>query len=316
MIHKKVKRYFFAVAINCLLGIEKKILTKISDQPIASVFIIGPPRSGTTLLYQLLVSRYKFVYFSNFTAKFYPVPVIATWLAERFLVAHNPISNYNSKYGRTEGLSSPHEAGNFWYRWFPKGEKIYVPLGITPKDSLRELRHTVIGMANVAHAPVLFKNTYNSMRIAPIVEAIPESCFIVCRRNPTDTAQSILNSRLKAAGDKHKWWSLSPKELDQIKQHPYWEQVVEQVYYTYSQIEIDRDFFGREKFFDLSYESLCQDTYGTLTLLEEYLTQRGINLSLNEKNNEIPSQFSCSTGQKVSDEDFFRIQQKVKALWG
>ena len=47
-----------------------------------------------------------------------------------------------------------------------------------------EVRGTLAGMANVVGKPLVVKNTFNSMRIAPILEAIPEAIFLVTRRNP------------------------------------------------------------------------------------------------------------------------------------
>jgi hypothetical protein len=168
-------------------------------------------------------------------------------------------------------------------------------------------------MAKIAKAPVLFKNTYNSMRIAPIVEALPEASFLVCHRNPVDIAQSILKGRIKRFGSKEHWWALPPKEIDRIKQHPYWEQVGEQVYYIYKQIDEDRDRFGPERFYDVHYEELCQDTHGTLVGIEQFLVSRGLHLDIR---GEVPTRFQVSTGQQINDEDYRLITKKVQELWG
>ena len=276
------------------------------------VFIIGPPRSATTLLCQILVDRYRFAYFTNFTAGFYETPISAFWIAAK-MFPDAPLGDYTSRHGVTQGWCGPHECGNFWYRWFPRGEHVYVPPGTTPEGHLKELRREVIGMSKVAKAPVLFKNTYNSMRIAPITEAFPDACFLVCHRNPVDTAQSILKGRIKARGNEEQWWSLPPKEINEIKKHPYWEQVVEQVYYTYQQIEEDRRQFGKERFYDVDYERLCRDTYGTLSGVEQFLDRRGVNLCIRGG---VPTRFSISTGQRVSDADYERIARKVNEIWG
>ncbi|NIU01843.1 MAG: hypothetical protein GWN01_13315, partial [Nitrosopumilaceae archaeon] len=42
------------------------------------VFILGPPRSGTTLLYQLMTCSFNFAYIPNIANKFYRCPISAT----------------------------------------------------------------------------------------------------------------------------------------------------------------------------------------------------------------------------------------------
>ena len=49
--------------------------------PQAPFFIIGPPRSGTTLLYQLMVQAFRFSYFPNIANTFYQCPIFAAKLA-------------------------------------------------------------------------------------------------------------------------------------------------------------------------------------------------------------------------------------------
>ena len=82
-----------------------------------------------------------------------------------------------------------------------------------------------------------------------------------------DTAQSLLKARVEATGTKDTWWSLPPRDMQDLTGRPYWEQVVGQVYYTYHQIDADRDEFGAGRFQDLSYEDLCRDTGRTLAEL-------------------------------------------------
>jgi len=274
------------------------------------VFIIGPPRSGTTLLYQALIARYYFAYFTNFTARFYYAPIIAFWLAQR-LIPNKQVGSYTSRYGQTTGWYGPHECGEFWYRWFPRGEHVYVAPGVTHKTYLRELRSEIIGMSRVTRAPVLFKNTYNSMRIAPIIEALPEAFFLVCRRDIVDTAESILKGRERLYGTKERWMGVPPKEIDRILSHPYWQQVVEQVYYIYRQIEKDKQRFAKGRFLDIRYDELCNNPNKILDDIGEFLAMRGLILS---KRNSVPERFPFSTGQKVGDDDYAHIVETARAL--
>lgn len=315
LIHSSFRVFKFNVQkmINrSLYPLEKWLAHYLYVTSHPPVFIIGSPRSGTTLLYQILLQRYHFAYFSNFMAKFYKIPVFAFWFSNVILNSKKHPVDFESFYGQTATLMGPHEAGRFWYRWFPQGDHIYVPPGTTSESKLQELRQEILAMSAIAKAPVLVKNTYNSMRIAPIIEAFPESCFIVLNRDPLDTAQSILKGRIKFTGHKEQWWALPPKEIDKIRDHPYWEQVVEQVYYVYEQIAHDKARFGIERFYDVEYEKLCKETHDTLKNIASFLRSQGVEL---RPHGAVPEQFHFSTGQKVGQEDYRLIKEKLEELW-
>tara|TARA_B100000575_G_scaffold102144_1_gene81416 strand:+ start:40 stop:339 length:300 start_codon:yes stop_codon:yes gene_type:complete len=51
------------------------------------VFIIGPPRSGTTVLYQLLCKHTNFSYINNFIGNWYRIPILAAKVYINFFKA-------------------------------------------------------------------------------------------------------------------------------------------------------------------------------------------------------------------------------------
>jgi len=301
-------------ALNYGLGsIEQSFLCLLRvSYEVPNIWIIGPPRSGTTLLYQALLKRYKFAYISNFANVLYKAPIIATLIALTLFNSRDHVIEFKSNYGKTSNWLGPNEAGAFWYRWFPKGDCVYVPSNTLSQERLKLLKREVTGLGLLMKAPVLFKNVYNSMRIAPIFETFPNACFLICVRDPLDTAQSILNGRVKLHNDKSKWLSVPPKEVEQIKLHPYWQQVVEQVYYVYQQLDNDRQFCGTDRFLEVNYEQLCKNPYATLQEIEDFLKLNGIQLI---SNGDLPDRFPFSTGQQVSDEEYQRMQEVVNQLW-
>ena len=275
------------------------------------IFIIGAPRSGTTLLYQLMVNYFKVSYFNNITGRLCRAPRLAFWLFGK--IRRPDSSDYQSQHGRTRGLWGPHEAGDYWYRWFPRGRHVYVPSGKLEAKTLADIRETTETLTRIAGEPILFKNTYNSMRLAPLCEALPRACFIVCLRDPLQNAQSILLARIRNSGDKGTWWSVPPKEIDEIEAHPYWRQVVEQVYFIDKQIKDDSQEFGPHRFFFVRYEELCRSPRETLNRIHEFLEARGIEVRI--RDSKVPSRFSVSASQKVEDEDFDKIREVVAELW-
>lgn len=302
-------------ALNIILSpFEKYLLHRVNttgNTEVSPVFLIGAPRSGTTLIYQVLLNRFWFAYFSNFTAVFYRVPILASFLAKR-LLPKSQVCDYASKYGVTNNWCGAHECGNFWYRWFPKGNNVYVAPGTTSQEVLDELRGEVAGMSAVMKAPVLFKNVYNCMRIAPMIEAFPNACFIVVLRSPLDIALSVLKGRIGALGNKDQWWSLPPKEYRTIREHPYWKQVAEQVYYIYKQIEDDKSRFGEDHFLDMDYSAFCSDVHGELERISNFLDRQGIPLEIR---GQVPKTFQVMRVSNMVSRDYFRIKAEVEELW-
>ena len=304
---------FAGLASIVLQPVENYLAKKYGDEGIKKyppVFIIGAPRCGSTLLYKVLTERFNFSYFSNFTAKFYKIPICGT-LLQKILGIKARTGGYNFNYGQVEGAGSPNECGEFWYRWFPRWLHVYVNPNKTPTWVLKELRDEIGGISAVTKRPVIFKNLYNSMRIAPIVEAIPEAVFIVCHRDKIDNALSILKGRTKNLHSKDKWWSLPPKKIDYLANLSWDEQIAGQVYYTYQQIKADKERFGTERFLEIKYEEFCTDVHSSVIRIEEFLYCKGCYL---EQKDEIPKRFQVMRIDGIDFEDKKILSKAVKNL--
>jgi hypothetical protein len=268
-----------------LSPLESYLGDKFGNEGIAlypPVFIIGAPRCGSTLLLKLITERYKFAFINNFSCRLFKIPICGNWIAKT-LGLRNPDGDYEFQFGHVRGLGAPNECGEFWYRWFPRGLHVYVPAGAAAKQHLKELRLSVGGISYLSRRPMVFKNLYNSMRIAPILEAIPEASFIVCRRDYKENALALLTSRIANHRAKDKWWSLPPKEIDDLMRKGYHEQVAGQIYYTYKQIDEDKNKFGQNKFFEVEYANLCRDVHGALDKIGEFLSTRGCRPLINKQ---------------------------------
>lgn len=294
--------------------IEKAVMHQCGEAGIKRhppVFIIGAPRCGSTLLYRLLVERYEMGFISNFVGKFYPIPTSGAWLARKLGISWFR-GDYVFNFGRMDGLGAPSECGNFWYRWFPRGYHVYVGKGQTNRKTLRELRLQVGALSHVLDRPLVFKNLYNAMRIAPILESIPEASFIVCRRDYRHTALSILEARVKNVKSRNKWWSVPPKEFDELADKDYAHQVVGQVYYIHKQVEEDMRRFGSKRFLVVHYEDLCADVHGVLNRIKGFLASRGCRLNTKW---EVPDTFTIDRVSGASPRDRELIETTGKLFF-
>jgi len=300
--------------IHCIATpIEIKMkanLGKTGVQTYPPIFIIGAPRSGSTLIYKVLADKFNLTFFSNLTAFFYKIPILIAWFEKKIRLKHKK-ENYDFKYGDIKGLGAPSECGEFWYRWFHRGLNVYVAPGQTPVMDLKELRTEIGGVTEISNQPLIIKNLYNSMRIAPIVEAIPEASFIICRRNYTENALSILKGRINNMHSKNKWWSLPPKEINHLLSLPWAEQIAGQIHYIYKQIEEDKKRFGIDRFFEIIYEDFCDDVHSSVKKIEDFLSARRCYLV---KRDVIPKQFHTIRVNGINPKDRKMVKKAVQNI--
>jgi hypothetical protein len=250
--------------------------------PAAPVFVVGAPRSGSTLLYQLMVEAWDVAYLSNLHCAFLGAP----HLVERVAGRRRPPSRFASHHGRTKGLAGPSECGDYWYRFFRRRPQ-YVPLEEADPENMRRLRGSVRALVDRGR-PVVFKNLVNSLRVAPLGTALPEALFVVIHRDLVANAASLLAGRLRRSGDYARWWSAEPPGIDRLRGLPAHEQVVEQIREIDALVRADAGLLGPERFHDLTYEGVCEDTHGALEGIREFAAGHGVEL---RPRGEVPASF-------------------------
>lgn len=153
-----------------------------------TVFICGAPRSGTTLLYQLLAYVGEVGYVNNLVARFYANPPLGAWLSEQAQVpkVFHPVSSY----GRTSGVSSPHEFGRFWLDAFGL-EAMGEPDEPIDPDRVAEAARRVRRLASVFGRPLVVKSFDYLWWIAELATALPDSRWIHIRRDHDDNVRSL-----------------------------------------------------------------------------------------------------------------------------
>ena len=125
-----------------------------------NLFIFGLPRSGTTLLAQLLISCLDIGYINNLIARFWKAPLQGIRLS-RVLLKDRRAASFQSSYGVTSDLADTHEFGYFWTRWLGDGLHLKEWRDVhwqELKDQLKQISLTFDG-------PVLYKNVLVGMQL-------------------------------------------------------------------------------------------------------------------------------------------------------
>ena len=229
----------------------------------SAIFILGAPRTGSTLFYQLLVRQFGLPYLSNLVNDQFPYcPAIGLLVEGRKGWARE--ISVESRFGKTCGCEQPSEGSAVMARWFG-GEH---PSELRSAEFLpgqEPLFVDAIGAVNAAERlPLVIKNAWNCFRIKALVRALPSAGFIWIRRNICDAALSDLNSRYRDGDPAQVWNSATPANVKAIQQLPYWEQVVEQQYAYNRRIEKDLGLFAIGRWRSVCYENLLHQPESVL----------------------------------------------------
>lgn len=247
-----------------------------SDHPteLPSLYIVGVPRSGTTLLYQTVIAHLQVDYISNLTAAFWEAPTVGMRLSTKLLSSQAP-EEFQSTYGRTVNPAGPHEFGYFWTKHLR-----YTSLK-EPSDVDRDsvdwecLRQTIASMSGVNRHPIAFKPLMVGWYMARMCIEVPRSIFVWIRRDPVQNAISIHRMREEMLGSADQWMSMIPDAYEQLKDLPSWEQVAGQVWHIERGIQRQFDQLPNDRKLSVQYEEFCCDPASTLSDIADLLEGQG-----------------------------------------
>ncbi len=217
------------------------------------VFIIGAPRSGSTILYQLITNSKDVLYINNFINLFHRNLYSGFLLNERFfgLGHHNCFS---SEFGNTLncGWKAPSESGNFWYNWLDRSNDYHLNNKID-ESSVEKIRNVIFTIVHRFNRPLVFKNLNNSLRLPLLHRISKKNKILWIKRDPRYTVQSILLARRGLEIPTHQVWSVNP--FDNYSFDSEIELIVNQVYKIEKIIKQDIDNYGLKTLI-VDYENL------------------------------------------------------------
>jgi hypothetical protein len=249
-----------AVEVNRLLKpIQEQLNKNCESTSNPVVFIIGPPRSGTTLLSQLLSSTERFGYISNFISRFWEAPAVGVKLQKMVLIEADMNIHFESSYGVTQGLLQPHEFGFFWDRWFDfESESHNLNQKELDKINCQKLIAEISSLETEFGLPLLFKNnTWCTFQADFLAKIFPKAHFLVCDRDPLFIAQSLYLGRINRTGNNKNWWSVKPSNYKSISKLPLWDQVVTQAIDIQQEMDASLNFIDNKRITRIAYCDLC-----------------------------------------------------------
>lgn len=235
------------------------------------VFIIGAPRTGSTILYQIISNELDILYIDNLIDAFYRNFLWAFKLSDKLFNAksHNC---FKSIHGNTWkcGLHAPSECGEFWYQWLPR-EKHFIDYKDTDSIVMQSIQTELYSVINFFDKPLLMKNLNAGQRLRLLCQVCPDAKFISVVRDKIDTANSILNSRRKSGVKEGDWWSVKPKDFENLLGLNEHEMVIRQIYYLEKQISEDIKLFPSSNYIVINYDEINENYISVVNKVKNFI---------------------------------------------
>ena len=257
---------------TALAPIEARMLRRQQAARWPHVFILGAPRSGTSLFYEVMVTGFQFAYFSNLAHRFYKTPLAVSRLGQHLIAPHK--AAYQSDYGHISGWAAPNEGGWIWQRWLEDGP--WVDEHMLAGLPAAEIRATLAGMSGLSEMPFINKNVMHSNRVRLLDALFPGCLFIEVQRDAKDTARSIIRAQQRHKGPKQdhtEWWSVRPSNAggDTLI-----ERACRQVTGVAQDIARDCAHVGQDRLLSIKYAKLCTSPQDTLADVARFLERHGV----------------------------------------
>lgn len=165
------------------------------------VFILGPARSGTTLVYQAIYHSGKWCSFSNLEERYF-------FLANTVALLTSPIrprvpADFSSVYGKTVGWFNIAQGSRIWGQYLPPRYPDCSLDELSARD-VRLLRKLPGLRERCSGAPLLSKWPGFAANPWLLPEIYPDAYFAIVTRDVLDNALSVLKGREVLVGDTRK----------------------------------------------------------------------------------------------------------------
>jgi hypothetical protein len=274
-------------SLNSSLAVaEDQLISGYAVPEFPIVLLVGPLRSGTTLIMQWLASTGVVAYPTNLLSRFYGAPVLG---AKIQLLLTDPKYNfrnelgellqqiqYSSENGKTQGTLAPNEFWYFWRRFLPEASRdVWTDEELRAKFDSRTMLAELAGLTDVFKKPFAAKGLLFSYNIRFLNEILDKAIFVQTQRDPMFNIQSALHARERQLGTKQEWYSFKIPEYESLKALEPVAQVAAQVACINRAVASGMASLPEQRKMLVHYESFCANPRKTFDELADKLTAQG-----------------------------------------
>jgi hypothetical protein len=238
-----------------------------SDLPL--IFVVGAPRSGTSLIYQVLAHCLDVSYFTNVDAMFRRSPITAARVFGSR--SRRRSARFRSFFGQTAGLTAPNDGFHVWNR-FLGTDRYATPARLSDPVS-RQMATFFNAWLSTFGKPLLNKNNRNTDGVELLASHLPNAYWIAVRRDPFFVAQSLILARAEVQGSKNVGWGLRSRSSQSSDPLGYVDDVCDQI------TEIDKKLAQATSALDpgriqeIRYEDFCRNPTEHVQRLLQWVPQ-------------------------------------------
>ena len=231
---------------------DTKRMAESQQNAFPLILIVGPPRSGTTLIYQVLAYCLDVTYPSNFSALFPRSPITTNGVANK----RRP--DFQSFYGQTSRMSGPNDAFHIWNRWL--GDDRYVTRTDLTDEQSEQMRQFFAAWTTKFGKPFLNKNNRNVGCVDYLAKQLPNTYVVAVLRDPACVARSLIHAREVVQGDRKVGWGLQcQEEHSHDESLGYVQDVCDQVTKNEADFTTRLQAIEPDRVIKFQYEAFCED---------------------------------------------------------
>jgi hypothetical protein len=295
--YRKILSNISGISIPFLSRIDQSLSNtddKLIEMPL--ICIVGPPRVGSTILYQTVVNSIDVDYFTNIEYLFYRYPNISFYLNSMFSNLCSSNSSGSSTIGFESGLFSPSEFSRFWEDFF------YYSLNDSRRsENLLPVSHAISALNKrwiKIQKPLITSWNPHVFYYKDIIRKFKYVLFVVMIREPIEIARSIYHSRVYSKNKLDEWWSYIPHHC--IKCKSSYQQIACQTacFLKQSSDLIDDDVASLV----ISYNEFCNEPLKTISKIVARFHSE-TNIEIPNKIDAISLNIKRSAGMAINNED-------------
>lgn len=257
------------------------------------ICLLAPPRSGSTLTYQLFSSSIKCSSLRNLSNLLYSTPILADRLCS--FICKNHKSSFRSSSGFVDGLCGEAEGLKFWKYWLNQGLT-----EDTASLNLKRLKKLKEKFSKFSNKIIVTGYLGHVFSVDEIENMFDNVIFIHLKRDLLSNAYSLLKYQKKGS------YSAMPNNIDNSLDK--YEFPVKQIVEIHKRIESA----SVKNLINITYEDVCDNPAKVIETVKRKASELGFALEIKTEN--IPEMFNKNLISSDYNEETLTLYEKIRLL--